>query len=514
MSTAARAEAAPGKTGQATVAEQTPLGGPTGRSDRGELAAVLDAVSDGVFLLDPVTLRFVHANAGATAQVGYTRDELLRMTPLDLQPLYDERGYRALLEPLLDGRLPSRTVGTLHRRRDGSLIPVEVSLRYAGRDVGTGRIVCVARDVTEHAAAEARLGRLTQAERARAAEFAAMTDALGDGVVVCDPDGGIRRANPAARALLGDRLECWDQVRVSLDDPDACAPAPGAPDPQGPVELQLRTRPGQWLSLASYPVTADAGFGPGLAPVTATIFLIRDVTEARATRRAREAFIGVLSHELRTPVTTIYAGSKVLGGARGSLAPAVRQEVYRDIAAESDRLYRLVEDLLVLARFESITPGSLASEPVLLQRVLPELVEAERTRFAGTRFVVQTPAGLPPVRAERASVEQAARNLLANAARHGPPGGTVLLTIAEVGDRVEVRVLDEGPGFPVDEADRIFDLVDRSVTASRMNGGAGIGLFVCRRLVEAMGGHAWARPRPGGGSEFGFDLTVFNEEEA
>lgn len=514
MSTAAGAEAAPAGTGRATVATQTSIGGPPGRSDQGELAAVLDAVTDGIFLVDAATLAFTGVNASATAQVGYTRDELLRMTPLDLQPLHDERAYRALLAPLLDGSLPSRTVGTLFRRRDGSLIPVELSFRHAGRGVGAERIVCVARDVTGQAESEARLRRLTQAERARAAEFTAMTDALADGVVVCDPTGGIRHANPAARALLGDRLECWDQVRASLDDPDACAPVPGTPVPQGPVELQLRSRPGQWLSLASYPVAADGGSGPGRAPVRSTIFLVRDVTDARATRRAHEAFIGVLSHELRTPVTTIYAGSKVLGGARGSLAPAVRQEVYRDIAAESDRLYRLVEDLLVLARYESITPGSLATEPVLLQRVVPELVRAERNRSPGTRFVVQIPAGLPPVRAERTSVEQAARNLLANAARHGPPGGTVLLSIAEVGDRVEFRILDEGPGFPADEADHVFDLVDRSVTASRMNGGAGIGLFVCRRLVEAMGGHAWARPRPGGGSELGFDLTVFNEEEA
>ncbi len=477
-------------------------------------ASILDALPDGILVLDPATLRFCYANQGASKQVGYSRDELLQMTPRDIEPLYDDQANRDLLAPLLDGTLSSRTISTLYRRKDGGLIPVEVMLQYMRPEGAEGRVVSVARDLTGRVEAEARLHRLVQSGRTGAAEFAAMIAAIGDGVVVCTPGGAVTHANPVASALFGEGLTRWDQVLERLDDPGGEAPVPGRSERQGPVQLRRRAEQEQWLSLTAHPVMGEGGADPGAASVIATIVLVRDVSEARRSRLAQEAFIGVLSHELRTPVTTIYAGSKVLGGSRGSLSPSVRQEVYRDIAAESERLYRLVEDLLVLARFDGVAPGSLGDEPVLLQRILPEVVDLERTRFPATHFDSDIPAGLPTARAERIYVEQVTRNLLANAAKYSPPGSTVRLELTAVADRVEIRVLDEGPGFPAEEADRLFELFYRSETTSRMTGGAGIGLFVCRRLVEAMGGRVWARPRSGAGSEFGFALQTFNEEEA
>jgi len=478
------------------------------------LAATLDAVRDAILVFDPQTLVFTHVNQGAVDQVGYTREELLRMTPLDVKPLYDERAYRGLIEPLVDGTLRSRTISTLHRHKDGRLIPVEVSMQFVKLDGADGRLVSIARDVTERVEAEARLHRLAQSEQSRAAEFAAVIGAIGDAVVVCSPHGDVTHVNPAARRLFGGSLATWERVRDQLEDPDGRAPAPGVPAQQGPVELRRRNRE-QWLALTAYPVLGEAPqAGAAGRPVIATIVLIRDVTESRHAQRAQEAFIGVLSHELRTPVTTIYGGAKVLGERGDTLAPDVRADVYRDIAAESERLYRLVEDLLVLARFEGVTPGSLGDEPVLLQRILPAIVDVERSRFPATVFAAEMAPGLPTVRAERTYVEQVTRNLLANAAKYSPTGSTVRMQITPAEGAVEVRVTDEGPGFPEEEADRLFELFYRSPSTARVASGAGIGLFVCRRLVEAMGGRMWARPRPEGGSEFGFSLITFNEEEA
>ncbi len=478
------------------------------------LAGTLDAVRDAILVFDPQTLVFTHVNQGAVDQVGYTRDELLRMTPLDVKPLYDEQAYRGLIEPLVAGTLRSRTISTLHRHKDGRLIPVEVSMQFVKLEGADGRLVSIARDVSERVEAEARLHRLAQSEQSRAAEFAAVIGAIGDAVVVCSPAGDVTHVNPAARRLFGGSLATWERVHDQLEDPDGRAPAPGVPAEQGPVELRCRNRE-QWVALTAYPVLGEPPqAGTAGRPVIATIVLIRDVTEGRHAQRAQEAFIGVLSHELRTPVTTIYGGAKVLGERGDSLAPDVRADVYRDIAAESERLYRLVEDLLVLARFEGVTPGSLGDEPVLLQRILPAIVDVERSRFPATVFATEMAPGLPTVRAERTYVEQVTRNLLANAAKYSPTGSTVRMQIAPAEGVVEVRVTDEGPGFPAEEAERLFELFYRSPSTARVASGAGIGLFVCRRLVEAMGGRMWARPRPEGGSEFGFSLITFNEEEA
>ena len=481
------------------------------RHDVTRLAGTLDAVGDAILVFDPATLAFTYVNRGAAAQLGYTREELLAMAPTDVKPLYDEQAYRALLEPLLSGDLASRTISTLHRHRDGRLIPVEVSMQYVALDGGEGRLVSIARDVSERVEAEARLHRLAQSEQARAAEFAAMVGAIGDGVVVCSPGGDVTHVNPAAAALFGSDPGAWEAIHAQLEDPDGAAPVPGRRDPQGPVELRRRGRE-QWLSLTGYPVFGEAPALPE-RPVIATILLVRDVTDARHAQLAQEAFIGVLSHELRTPVTTIYGGAKVLGERGASLAPDVRDEVYRDIAAESERLYRLVEDLLVLARFDGVTPGSLGDEPVLLQRIIPGIVQIERSRFPVTEFATEIASGLPTVRAERTYVEQVTRNLLGNAAKYSPPGSTVRLEASQAGGTVEVRVLDDGPGFPPEEAEKLFELFYRSPATARTASGAGIGLFVSRRLVEAMGGRIWALPRPGGGSEFGFSLQMFTDEE-
>ncbi len=109
-------------------------------------------------------------------------------------------------------------------------------------------------------------------------------------------------------------------------------------------------------------------------------------------------------------------------------------------------------------------------------------------------------------------LEQALRNLIGNAAKYGPAGSEVLVLAESQGGDVVVRVLDEGPGFPPEESERLFELFHRSASTARAATGAGIGLFVTKQLVEALGGQAWAVARPGGGSEFGLRLRPYTED--
>jgi two-component system sensor histidine kinase KdpD len=127
-------------------------------------------------------------------------------------------------------------------------------------------------------------------------------------------------------------------------------------------------------------------------------------------------------------------------------------------------------------------------------------------------FETSIPSGLPTVVADPTYVEQVVRNLLSNAAKYGGAGATVGVEVEAVGNEVRVRILDDGPGFPPDETDRLFELFFRSAGTSRTASGAGIGLFVCARLIRAMGGRIWATNRDGGGAEFGFALRVMSEE--
>ncbi len=226
----------------------------------------------------------------------------------------------------------------------------------------------------------------------------------------------------------------------------------------------------------------------------------------------RDAFIDVLSHELRTPLTTIYGSAEVLTRERSGLDEAARRGLLEDIRDEAERLHLLIEDLLVLSRAERGRIEA-AVEPVEPRRVLRRVIAAEATRWPLVTFVGQLEDGLPVVAGEDVYVEQVTRNLLANAAKYGPPDGTVVLQAEHAGGEVLVRVLDAGPGLAGVDRERLFELFYRASGTARRASGSGIGLFVCSRLVEAMGGRMWARERPEGGAEFGFALHVFEEED-
>ncbi|MFL5679740.1 MAG: ATP-binding protein, partial [Chloroflexota bacterium] len=477
--------------------------------DVGRFKAILDATLDAVFMFDPATLRFSYVNHGAVDQTGFDEATLLSMNPTMLTVDLGEPQIRTIIQPLLDGRLGSRTVTITQRHRSGRRLPVEMLLQHVVLPGEPGRIVAISRDITDRVEAQARLQRLAEAEHARAAELNAVIRAMGEGVVVCDTDGAVVLANPAAEELFPEAAgRTYAEIVASLDDGPARAPRLRTRG--GPIELRVHGDEERWIELSTYPVAARAG-GSGGADESETIVLLRDVTQARQRQAVRDTFIGVLSHELRTPVTTIYAGSKVLARGSSTLDDDVKRSVFDDIHIEAERLHRLVEDVIALTRFgedESV----IGDEPVLLQRILPGVVRSEEVRWPGVEFSLRVPGGVPTVVADATYVEQVVRNLLSNAAKYGGPGARVEAIVETAGDDVLVRILDDGPGFPAGEADRLFELYYRSPSTAGAASGAGIGLFVCARLIRAMGGRIWAKPRETRGSEFGFSLQVMQED--
>jgi K+-sensing histidine kinase KdpD len=346
-------------------------------------------------------------------------------------------------------------------------------------------------------------------ERVRAAELRAVIEAMGEAVLVCDASGRVSIVNPAADALFGDRpVVTYADLLSRFVPPESRGLDPTA----GPAEVRIKGgRPDQWIELRVYPVPGVSRRPGEPEEGQGRIAVMRDVTAARRARAQREAFLGILSHELRTPITTIYAGSKVL--ARDEpLHSTTRQELAADISAEAERLFRLVEDLLVMTRVERGVL-QLANEPVLLQRVLAGAIRLEAAHWPTTRIEMTGPTDLPAVTGDATYVEQVIRNLLSNAAKYSPHGATVEVRLEDTDEDVVVHVLDRGRGFQSSESDDLFELFYRSPATAAQASGAGIGLFVCRRLITAMGGRIWARPRPDGGAEFGFALKRYTNPD-
>ena len=471
---------------------------------RGLAQIILDSVAEAILVFDPETGSIQDVNRGACGLfersvgdlVGHRLDEFLGPTTVArLSPSVGASGDREV-----------QTVLTELRLGGDRSISVEFVAQPVELPDGAHGVVAIARDVGERIEVQVRLQRLAQAEHARAAELNAVISAMGEAVIVCGADGTISLANPAAHRLFPEVDErSYADILAELHDPADLAPRLRSAG--GPVELPTRRNRDRWVEISTYPVNDTLGHATS---GDETIVVMRDVTEARRREAVRETFIGILSHELRTPVTTIFGGAKLLAREESTLDEETKREIFRDIHSEAERLQRLVEDVVALNRFGE-GPGEIGLEPVLFQRLVPHVIESEQDRWPGVTFAQEIEPGLPTVSADPTYVEQVIRNLLSNGAKYSGAGSTVTVAVAAHDDEVVTRILDDGPGFPADEASRLFELFYRSPGTAGTAGGAGIGLFVCARLIAAMGGRIWALPRDGGGAEFGFAIRILHE---
>lgn len=243
----------------------------------------------------------------------------------------------------------------------------------------------------------------------------------------------------------------------------------------------------------------------------------QDITERKrleeVERRAnewRQAFVDVISHELRTPIATILGTAAVLGRPGGSADPATREELLREIASDAERLERIVQDLVVLSRAERGVLDA-AREPIHLARVVEATVETEGRRWPGMTFEIEVEPGIAVASGEETAIRQVLTNLIGNAAKYGRPGGRIITTVSASDEGLVVRVADDGDGLGDADPERLFDLFYRAPSQVGRAAGSGIGLFVCARLVEAMGGRIWGASLPGGGSEFGFTVPALDD---
>lgn len=251
------------------------------------------------------------------------------------------------------------------------------------------------------------------------------------------------------------------------------------------------------ISVSSAPIVDDVD-GRRLGAVV----VFSDTTDRRAAEGLREAFLGMLAHELRTPVTTIYGAAHLLSSRRDRLEAGVANELTDDIEQSSTRLLQIVENLLVLARAER-RATIVDPVPVLVRHLAARVVAREGAQWPDARIALVA-GEVVPVMADEDVVELMLGNLVGNAAKYA--GGDIEVALESDDDALRVCVRDRGPGLPDDELDRVFELFHRASTTAKKAPGSGIGLFVVRHLAEAQGGTAWARNRPGGGLEAGFSL--------
>ena len=300
---------------------------------------------------------------------------------------------------------------------------------------------------------------------------------MTDGVAAFTTDGRLIHMNPATENLLGVRMGSnmtFDELFSDLDMPNS-------------DETVMRsfltseiTRRGRVLSITLAPYGALDGEG-------GVISVIHDITEQRRLDDARREFVANVSHELRTPLTNIRSYTETLLDAAGDIPLDTEKQFLGVISSESERMARIVTDLLTLSKLD-YGRMELRMTRFSLSELLKKVANAMKltAENSGHEMVVDAPDSLPDIVADRERIEQVVVNILSNAVKYTPAGGHVRLAACMVGaNRVRITVEDDGVGIPAADVPRLFERFYRVDKArSRAAGGTGLGLAIAKEIVE------------------------------
>jgi PAS domain S-box-containing protein len=357
-----------------------------------------------------------------------------------------------------------------------------------------------------------RVGELYAAERASRREAESRSDAaralahVSDGVVLTDAEGRVRFWNPAAEKLTGiaehgaagrelaKLLPGWERL---IRQPDADGGIGGAA--VFPIQLGHE----RWLSVTS------VDFGEGV------VYAIRDVTEEHGLERLRSEFVSTASHELRTPMTSIAGAARTLLRREIDLDPDRQRILLQMIVDESDRLARIVDQILLASRIEAgvldVVPEACDARDIAASVVDHARLRAPRD----VELAIDAPDDLSEVACDADRLRQVLGNLVDNAIKYSPGGGTVTVELRENHEMLRFAVHDEGLGFDPTRAEELFERFRRlDPHLTHGIGGTGLGLYISRELVRRMGGEIWATSEPGEGSTFTFELPLAAEHAA
>jgi len=330
---------------------------------------------------------------------------------------------------------------------------------------------------------------------------------VADGIVAVDRDGHVVLWNAAAEEITGVAgAEALgrppaDVLQGSLEPDETSAGGRG-----GLIQVRRGEEEEVWLSVSEAVMRDPAG------AVAGRIYAFRDVSSDHLVEQLKSGFVSTVSHELRAPLTSIYGFAETLLREDVAFGDEERRTFLGYIASEAQRLTGIVDALLSVARLEA---GGLQMQlaPTDLRDVVSEVVEsAERELSNGRRFIVEVPEEPLDASADRDKVRQVLANLVDNALKFSPNGGTVTVAARRTRDAVQVRVLDEGSGVPQSEQERIFRKFYRAEATTPALGGTGLGLFIARGLASAMGGRVWVDSDTGTGGCFVFELPTVATE--
>jgi PAS domain S-box-containing protein len=474
---------------------------------------LLETAPDPVVVIDQHgVVRFV--NAQVERVFGYQREELIGHDVAVLLPesLRDE--HLCWLEKYIRSPVV-RSVGQAMplrgRRKEGSELPVEVSLSPCQTPEGV-TVTAIIRDVTER---EQHLARLqdarAEAERERRL-LQTVVDSAPVGILFVDPETDKVRTNVALTAMLGSPVEPSDLQQPypgNFLHPDGRAvtleefPSTRALSGQAvPAQEFLIVRPDRQL-----PVLASAApvFGSS-ETVRGVVVTIQDITVRRELEQLQQDYVGLISHDLRNPLQVIALRTQLLQRLLQERGLTREAALTGSLLQNTRQMGWLVEELLENSILEA-GKVELHRESTDLGRFLEEVLERDLPPDTRQRFHLELASPLPTVSVDPARLERVVVNLLTNAVKYSPPDTPIELRIQQSGEAVEISVRDYGLGLLPEDAVRLFQKYYRTKEGRRAKG-TGLGLYICRLIVEAHGGGIRVASQPGQGAIFTVTLPL------
>ena len=349
-------------------------------------------------------------------------------------------------------------------------------------------------------------------------------DSFGVAVYTTDANGLITRYNEAAADLWGRRpvlgQEMWcGSWRIFWPDGtpmghDECPMGICLKENRAVrgSEILVENPDGSRHTVLPYPTPLHDSAGNLIGAVNVLVDITGQTqmrAELEAALIAKDDFLGQVSHELRTPLTQLIGNAHLLVNRWDAIDDETKADSMAEMMSQSQRMQRLIDNMLVLSRLErGITPEA---EPQLIQRLLDTTLEEFGRRYPETKLEMSIAEGLPPVETNPSTIDQILWNLLTNAQKYGPPEGPILVKACAERGWIEVSVCDSGAGVPEADIERLFEPYYRSASTSGQATGLGLGLSVCKTLIDSQGGRIWAKRCPTGGMEFGFALPALGD---
>lgn len=334
----------------------------------------------------------------------------------------------------------------------------------------------------------------------------AVLDSIDDGLLIIDRQGQLEHLNPVAQRQLG-----WDTERLgqglgtALERPELDEQLHlvlrGGTLERVPDDLSIEVDgESRLLTYSLTPVSHTQGH------ILGAVMVLHDVTEQRAFERVRSEFVLRASHELRTPVTGMHMAFGLFRERAHFAEDSREADLLNTVNEEMQRLMQLINDLLNFSRYQNGLQ-KLTLAPCSIE----DLLEQAQARFAGPaqekgiELLVEVQGTLPRLQADQAQLERVLDNLIDNALRHTSRDGLIRLQARRHGERVIISVEDNGEGIAYGQQGRIFEPF---VQVGRKKGGAGLGLALCKEIVQLHGGRMGVYSRPGQGTQFYMALTV------